>query len=855
VQEGDFVEMKQIVLKIDGMMCQKNCGTTVQNALMSVHGVHSANVSFATHSASILLSDNEPSLDASKLIQVVDDIGFEATLIEATKPSHVFKVFGMMCQKNCGSTVENALRNVPGVLWAKVDFPSQTAEVWDNNSIADQNVFKDAVEDVGFEVLFDGPMTKESTGSGGDEEPDSIYLSEKKITQLDIPKIRELLLSIDGVLSLDIDLPHHLIKVWGFADTPFVQKMLKDSGFPTHVFQSLNDALNYQNERKQRMASPPSTLPIVEKVIQDNGHTFVANLLVGGMSCANCAKSIETNLTKRAGILSIRVALLSGRVEVVYDETTFGKFDQLPQIIKSLGYSAKFEGDPHRYGSLAKKRSKKLRVKISGMSCGSSAKEIENAVKQLKGVLEADVSIKTNLGNFVLEDSSLNGGVGPRAVIEEIERMGYWCKHVPSQDQDDLGKENMESADIQEWWRLLLIALVFGIPVMLLHLSMMMSSEMMMMLDQPGMCDGSLSRNQTLMAFLNTPLQIIVGYRFYRGAFLSAMHGSFGMDCLVVTGTTITFVYSSLQFFFACYSGVSTQHMFFETSGMLLMFVTIGKYIEAYAKGATASAMTSLLKLQPRKAFLVSNMVHSPLGESYTTTSTASSSPPTPTNTIDISDDDWIENEVKEIDIELIDRNDIIKVFPGERFPTDGEVVRGSSYVDESLITGESVPVLRGVGSTVYGSTVNQKGLIYIRVTSLGDDTALSQIVKMIEAAQMNKAPIQAYADQVAGVFTPTVLALAVVTFLVWFVLASNHLIPVSWMREAGYGKDSVLFSLLFSISVVVISCPCALGLATPTAIMVSFFLTSKKKFHDLSSFAIPFLGWDLGWRNKWDSH
>jgi P-type Cu+ transporter len=654
--------------------------------------------------ASILLSPGDPPIDSSKLIQAIDDIGFEASLIETTKPSHVFKVFGMMCQKNCGSTVENALRNIPGVLWAKVDFPTQTAEVWDANAITDQNVFKDAVEDVGFEVLFDGPMSKETSSAGSDEDPDNIYLSEKKITQLDIPKIRELLLSIDGVLSLDIDLPHHLIKVWGFADTPFVQKMLKDSGFPTHVFDSLNDALNYQKERKQRMLSPPaSNIPAERTVIQDNGHTFVAHLLVGGMSCANCAKSIESNLTKRSGILSVRVALLSGRVEVVYDETTFGKFEQLPQIITSLGYSAKFEGNPHRYGSMSQKRSKKLRVKISGMSCGSSAKDIENRVKQLKGVVEVDVSIKTNLGNFVLEDSSLNGGVGPRTVIEEIEKMGYWCKHIPSQDQDELGNENLESADIQEWWRLLVISLIFGLPVMFLHLSMILSNEMMMMLDQPGMCDGSLSRDQTLMAILNTPLQIIVGYRFYRGAFLSAMHGSFGMDCLVVTGTTITFVYSSLQLFFACYSGVSSDHMFFETSGMLLMFVTIGKYIEAYAKGATASAMTSLLKLQPRKAFLVSNMIHSPLSESpscYTTTSTHSSlttppQSPTATNTIDlISDDDWIENEVKEIDLELLDRNDIIKVFPGERFPTDGEVVRGSSYVDESLITGTATQLL-----------------------------------------------------------------------------------------------------------------------------------------------------------------
>jgi P-type Cu+ transporter len=384
----------------------------------------------------------------------------------------------------------------------------------------------------------------------------------------------------------------------------------------------------------------------------------------------------------------------------------------------------------------------------------------------------------------------------------------------------------------------------------------------------PQVCHSSITRNQLLMAALNTPLQFIVGYRFYRGAFLSALHGSFGMDCLVVTGTTITFVYSALQFFFACYSGSTSEsvHMFFETSGMLLMFVTIGKYIEAYAKGATASAMTSLLKLQPRKAFLVVNASAGPqksdetstTNTAPTTTTSASLSPPStsrPMSPSDIMDDDWVEQEVKEIDLELIDRNDIIKVYPGERFPTDGEVVRGSSYVDESLITGESVPVYRGVGHTVYGSTVNQKGLIYIQVTSLGEDTALSQIVKLIESAQMNKAPIQAYADLVAGKFTPIVLMLALLTFVTWYLLALNHIIPLSWYHEAGYGDDPILFSLLFAISVVVISCPCALGLATPTAIMVSIessplLLTHPSLFPLSTSLSLTQVGTSVGATN-----
>lgn len=199
------------------------------------------------------------------------------------------------------------------------------------------------------------------------------------------------------------------------------------------------------------------------------------------------------------------------------------------------------------------------------------------------------------------------------------------------------------------------------------------------------------------------------------------------------------------------------------------------------------------------------------------------------------------------VDVDLVQRGDIVKVLPGERLPTDGVVVAGTSFVDESLITGElacsfvvlstctiiltilmlcmcageSVPVSRKAGDAVYGSTINQKGVLYIRVTSLGSESALAQIVELVGKAQMSKAPIQAYADYVAGVFTPCVLLLATVTFVAWFYASSHSYVPQSWFLEAGYGSDPLLFSLLFGISVVVISCPCALGLATPTAIMV----------------------------------
>jgi P-type Cu+ transporter len=177
------------------------------------------------------------------------------------------------------------------------------------------------------------------------------------------------------------------------------------------------------------------------------------------------------------------------------------------------------------------------------------------------------------------------------------------------------------------------------------------------------------------------------------------------------------------------------------------------------------------------------------------------------------------DEEVRSIDVQLVQRGDVVKVFPGGRIPTDGTIVFGKTHIDESMMTGESLPVFKGNGDTVFGSTVNQDNCIYVSVSSYGTESALAQIVRLVEKAQMNKAPIQDYADKIAGYFTPAILCIAVVTFIVWYSLAESGIVPHSWFAEEF--NDPFLFSLLFAISVVVISCPCALGLATPTAIMV----------------------------------
>ncbi len=234
---------------------------------------------------------------------------------------------------------------------------------------------------------------------------------------------------------------------------------------------------------------------------------------------------------------------------------------------------------------------------------------------------------------------------------------------------------------------------------------------------------------------------------------------------------------------------------FFETSVLLICFVMLGRYLENSAKGRTSAAITKLLSLQSKTAVVL-----------------------TP---VEGSENEFAEEE---IDVDLVERGDLLKVVPGAVIPTDGEVVRGSSSVNESMITGESMPVTKRVGSKVIGGTINERGSIHIKATKVGNDTTLNQIVKLVEEAQSSKAPIQALADKISGVFVPTVIALSLLTFVVWMIVVNTGLMSPQYMPS----NSRFVFSLLFAIAVLVIACPCALGLATPTAVMVGTGLAAQ---------------------------
>jgi Cu+-exporting ATPase len=302
--------------------------------------------------------------------------------------------------------------------------------------------------------------------------------------------------------------------------------------------------------------------------------------------------------------------------------------------------------------------------------------------------------------------------------------------------------------------------------------------------------------DDTLEFLFATPIQFWIGWEFYTKSYKALRHRTATMEVLVAMGTSAAYFYSVFSIVYGMINTSYQGEVFFETSALLITFIILGKYLEANAKGKTSEAIKKLMSLQSKSAIL-----------------------------IETDENGNVVNE-EEISTDLIQKGDLLKVYPGEKVPTDGLIVYGSSAIDESMVTGESLPVNKSTGDEVIGATVNQQGVLHVKTTKIGSETALSQIIKLVEEAQTSKAPIQGMADKISAVFVPIVVVIALVDFFVWYTLFSLDVVPQSWLPG---GTSSFLFSLLLAISVLVIACPCALGLATPTAVMVGTGLGAEQ--------------------------
>lgn len=465
------------------------------------------------------------------------------------------------------------------------------------------------------------------------------------------------------------------------------------------------------------------------------------SLKIEGMSCAACALKIEKSLGKLPGVKTANVNFTTEKATVEFDDQMLGK-DQLEATVKKLGYGIFKEETPGQT---------KVELNISGMTCASCSTKIERKLSKTEGVLKAAVNLATNKATLEYEPAKLKVS----DLIKVVENLGYGAKPVEATNQDR-EKEERER-EIRRLRRELVFSAILSSPLILAMLLSLFGINI------PFLHDW---RFQLALA---TPVQFLIGFRFYRNSYYALRAKSPNMDVLVAMGTSAAYFYSVYNSFYQKpMPGTMMKDLYFEAAAVIITLILLGKYLEAVAKGKTSEAIKKLMGLQAKTARVIRDGVE------------------------------------MDIPVEEVEVNEIIVVRPGEKIPVDGEIVDGNSAVDESMLTGESLPVEKQVGNEVIGSTINKFGTFKFRATKIGKETVLSQIIKMVEEAQGSKAPIQKIADQVSGVFVPVVLGVAALTFIVWY-----------------FGDYNLTKGIISAVSVLVIACPCALGLATPTAIMV----------------------------------
>jgi Cu+-exporting ATPase len=464
------------------------------------------------------------------------------------------------------------------------------------------------------------------------------------------------------------------------------------------------------------------------------------------MSCATCALRIEKGLGSLPGVRRAVVNLATEKATVDHEPGAL-QDAQIEKAVRDLGYTASV------YSASAEKPQGggTAELRLTGMSCASCAARIEKALRGLDGVTEASVNFASEKARV----SFLPGKTGVREMVRAVEAIGYRAEPVVESAPDR--EKELREREIRGLRARVIASALLSFPLLAAMFSSMLEIHALSFLHLP-----------LVQLALATPVQFVIGYRFYKNAFHSLRAGSPGMDVLVALGTSAAYFFSVYNGFLKPMSHGEMPHLYFEASAIIITLVLLGKMLEAVAKGRTSEAIKRLIGLQPKTA--------------------------------------RVTRDGREIDIPIaeVQVGDVVSVRPGEKIPVDGELVEGSSAVDESMITGESIPVEKNAGDAAIGATINKLGAFRFRATKVGKDTVLSQIIRVVEEAQGSKAPIQRLVDKVAGIFIPSVLGAAALTFLIWLVVFGN--LPMG---------------LISAVAVLVIACPCAMGLATPTAIMV----------------------------------
>ncbi len=482
--------------------------------------------------------------------------------------------------------------------------------------------------------------------------------------------------------------------------------------------------------------------------------TMSQEYAVQGLSCASCAHAVEVALQAVTGVKSAQVNLATEKVSLE-TEGSVSPLD-LQAAVQAAGYDLVLPQVTQNFA-------------LTGMSCASCAANIESAVSSLPEVSAASV----NLATEVLSVTYQPGAINEELICQTVAEAGYQAQVLADQagasqaqiqqeaDQAAQAKANHQAA----LWRRFWLSAIFALPLLCLAMAEMVGLTLPTWLSHRG--GGQLF--VSLQLALTLPI-LWLGRSFFLNGFKHLVKGHPNMDSLVALGTSAAVaysLYSSIQVWLGDHH--AAMSLYYESAGVILTLVTLGKYFEARSKGQTSAAIQALIKLAPQEAQVLRE------GQEVT------------------------------LPLDQVQVGDLVRVRPGQKIPVDGRVVEGQSWVDESMLTGESLPVAKKVGDQVVGASLNQQGSLIVETNKVGQDTTLAQIIHLVQAAQGSKAPIAQLADRVSAVFVPVVMTLALVAGLAWYLI----------------GGQSWAFALTISIAVLVIACPCALGLATPTAIMV----------------------------------
>ncbi|XP_056157566.1 copper-transporting ATPase 2 [Lampris incognitus] len=730
-------------------------------------------------------------------------------------------VDGMTC-RSCVQSIEGQVGSLAGVLDVQVSLQEGTAMVIFQPLTVTPEQLREKIEDMGFgATLVEEDLSESHVGywqrdvsaiSGSLTQNVTIRILgmtcsscvqtiEGKISQM--PGVRSVVVSLKeekGSLTFDPSLttPEQLrdavedmgfqasLDGPGFADTiqshdksrpppPCVSS--EPLSHPSHP--QLHHKAARSNGGKSKMAAtsfhpdPPGIK--VEKCF----------IRVTGMTCASCVANIERNLLRHRGVISVLVALMAGKAEVKYDSDVINPA-AVTRLIEGLGFGATLMEDSAITDG-------KLDLTITGMTCASCVHNIESRLLRTRGILGASVALSTKTAHIQFDPEML----GARDIIRIIESMGFRASLLKTAFRNNLD----QTEEIQQWKNSFLFSLVFGLPVMGLMIYMMVMDSL------SSHHGGSMPVEQNLLPGLSlfnlaffllcTPVQVFGGRYFYIQAYRSLRHRTANMDVLIVLATSIAYIYSCVVLIVAMAERADQSPVtFFDTPPMLFVFIALGRWLEHIAKRKTSEALAKLMSLQASDATVVT------LGP----------------NQAVISEEQVL--------VELVQRGDVVRVAPGGKFPVDGKVIEGTSMADESLITGEPMPVRKRMGSSVIAGSINAHGTLLVEATHVGADTTLSQIVKLVEEAQTSKAPIQQFADRISGYFVPFIVIISLLTLVAWLAIG---FVNFDIVKENFPGYDSnickteviVRFAFQASITVLSIACPCSLGLATPTAVMV----------------------------------